>query len=233
MIIPASVMAQKDVAESRSKIAELHKIVENIYPINDEYINGFIYPISNTRINGDPYFNSPELIEGTLFINKKAYSNKLIKYDLIIDELIIKTKTEQDIERLLILNKSQLDSFLIGTDIFVNSRILFPEEKSNTFYQKIHQGNLSVYKHYEKRFIDTYTSSSPFGKYSDQKSTLYLFNDKQLININQKKMFLNSFEKNNQALIRKYIKLKKIKYKNISRSQLIDLIEYTIKLTSE
>ncbi|HSO88343.1 MAG TPA: hypothetical protein VLQ91_17455 [Draconibacterium sp.] len=232
MIIPLSMMAQEDFANSPQEITELYKLSETYYSINDEYINGFIYPVPNFRIPGDPYLNNTEWNEGTLFINGKTYSHLFIKYDLIIDEVIIKVKTEQNIERLLAVNKSQIDSFIIHSSLFLNSDNLNPDNTKNAYYEKVFGGQPAVYKQYEKRFIDSYSNSSPLGKFSSQKSNTYLFDDNDLTNINNKKSFLECFEKTEQEKIKKFLKVNKINYNKISKAQLVELMKYCATIIS-
>jgi hypothetical protein len=225
-IFPISIVAQESIESTASDISELYNLSQSYYSTNDEYINGFIYPVPNTRILGDPYLNNTEWNEGTLFINGKSYSHLSAKYDLIIDELIIKVKTGQNIERLLAVNKSQIDSFIIHSSLFISSRNLFQDENKNTYYEKICNGKLAVYRHYEKNFIDLYNNNSPLGKYSSQKSTIYFIDNKKLINISNTRLFLNYFEKTEQEKIKKYLKVSKINYNKISKSQLVELMEY-------
>ncbi len=226
IIVPFNLLAQQTVSNSSNQIAVLYNLAESRYPINDEYINGFIYPVPKIRILGDPYYNSQDWREGTLFINGKTYSGIFMKYDIIIDELIIKVKTELNIERLLAINKSQVDSFKIGFSLFVNSRNLFPNENKNTYYEKIYQGRLSLYRQFQKTFIEMYNSSSPEGKFSTQKSNTYIFDNQKLTSVNNEKSFLSCFEKNEQDRIKKYLKSNSISYKKMSVPQMIDLMDF-------
>jgi hypothetical protein len=232
IIFSISITAQESFKSSPSEIAELYNLSQSYYSVNDEFINGFIYPVPNTRILGDPYFNNSNWSDGTIFINGKTYSLLSVKYDLIIDELIIKYKTEQNIERLLAVNKSQIDSFIIHSSLFLSSRNLFPDENKNTYYEKIYDGKLAVYKHYEKKFIDLYNNNSPLGKYSSQKSATYFFDNEKLTNISNSRLFLNYFEKTEQEKIKKYLKVNKINYNKISSSQLAELISYCATIIS-
>ncbi len=224
--IPFNLMAQQTNSNSSKEITELYNLAESHYSINDEYINGFIYPVPKIRILGDPYFNGKDWIEGSLFINGRTYSGIFMKYDLIIDELIIKVKTELNIERLIAINKSQVDSFQIGTSLFVNSGNLFENENNNTYYEKIYQGKLSVYRQFQKTFIEMYNSSSPEGKFSTQKSNTYIFDNQKFTNINSAKSFYACFDKTEQDKIRKYLKTKNITYKKMTDLQMIDLMNF-------
>ena len=224
--IPLNLLAQQTSTNSSGELTELFNLAESSYPINDEYINGFIYPVPKVRILGNPYFNTKEWVEGSLFINGRTYSGIFMKYDLIIDELIIKVKTELNIERLLAINKSQVDSFKIGSSLFVNSGILFENENRNTYYEKIYKGKLSVYRQFQKTFIEMYNSSSPEGKFSAQKSNIYILQNNEFTNINSAKSFFACFDKPEQEKIRRYLKSKNITYKKMTDSQMIDLMNF-------
>ena len=224
--IPLNLLAQQTTTNSSGELTKLFNLAESSYPINDEYINGFIYPVPKVRILGNPYFNTKEWVEGSLFINGRTYSGIFMKYDLIIDELIIKVKTELNIERLLAINKSQVDSFKIGSSLFVNSGILFENENRNTYYEKIYRGKLSVYRQFQKTFIEMYNSSSPEGKFSAQKSNIYILQNNEFTNINSAKSFFACFDKPEQEKIRRYLKSKNITYKKMTDSQMIDLMNF-------
>lgn len=225
-IVPFNLIAQQTSNNTLKEITELYKFAENNYPINDEYINGFIYPVPKIGIPGDPYYNSMDWSAGTLFINGKTYSSIFMKYDIIIDELIIKVKTELSVERLIAINKSQVDSFLIGSVLFVNSRNLFPNENKNTYYEKIYQGKLSLYRQFQKTFIEMYNSSSPNGKFSTQKSFSYIFSNQKLTAVNNTKSFFACFEKAEHDKIRKFLKSENISYKKMTVPQMIDLMDF-------
>ncbi len=225
-MLPLFTFAQRDYKSTQDRFVALLNLIEEKYPVNDEFINGTVYPLPNGKIPGNPYLNDDLWHSATLFINNMAFPGELVKYDLIIDELIIKTKIDDNIERLITINKSQVDSFYLGSSCFVNSRNLFPEEKKNTYCEKVFRGRFSVYKLYQKTFIDMYTSSTPFGKFSDQKSNTYLFNNNKLTNINSFKSFLAIFEKPEHEKIRKFLKSNNINYKKISNAQMVELMVF-------
>lgn len=228
IIVPLNLAAQNQIFHSDSAAEDLFKIAERYYPLNDEYINGFVYPVQDSKIAGDPYFDSTNWFNGTLFINETEYKHIPLKYNLITDELILKTKTRQNIERLIVLNKAQVDSFKIESLVFIHSKNLFQQEADHKFYQVLcgKHPNLKILKRYEKRFIDTYSSSTPYGKYSTQKSDTYLFDGERLIVVNSENAFLGYFEKAAREPIKNYIRKWNIRYKTISVSQFNKLVDY-------
>jgi hypothetical protein len=226
LFFPQHILAQYNHKDLQPEIVELYNFAEDKYPTNDEFVNGCIYPLPNSKILGDPYFGNNEWHEGILFINGKEYPKIMLKYDITINELIIKAKVKENIERLITINKSQIDSFRIGTSLFINSRKLFPNDEINTYYEQVYPGKLSVYRQYQKNFIDMFSSSSPEGKFSSQKVDTYLYSDQNLTSINKFTSFLAYFEKPDRDKIKKYLKSNNINYKKMTDLQIIGLMEF-------
>ncbi len=219
-------LGQQKKKDTQREVSELIQIAETYYPLNDEYINGFPYAVPDSRIEGSPYFGSGEWLPGSLYVHGREYREVFLKYDLIIDGLVIKAKTEQNIDRILLVNRSQIDSFSTDGFVFVNSDRLLANSKFSTYYEKIVEGNLSVYKRYTKRYIDSYSGSNLLGKYSATRSNLFLFDGKQMINIDNRKTFLGYFTKIQQDLLKEYLKNKRVNYRNITRQQLAELMAF-------
>lgn len=227
---PASLFAQKSQPGLPSGHDSLFTISDSFYGANDELINGCIYTRPEYRIQGHPYFNSQEWQPGIFFIKGKVFPGLQVKYDLRSDEAILNILAENGNEILLNVNKNQVDSFLIGNSLFINSGCFLADTSSSAFYEEIVGGEYLICKKFEKRFIDMYTSSSPYGKFSVEKTTLFLLKNKALVNINQKKFFLALFEKGSRAKIKRFMKENKINYRSASPEQMGKLMDYCSQL---
>lgn len=223
--------AQEGYKNSPPEVVKLFNISQSYYSINDEIINGCVYPLPNSKINGNPYLND-QWTEATIFVNNKKYTNLLIKYDLTIDDVVLKAEIENGIQKLVNLNKFQIDSFIIGNSLFVNSRIFFPEEKKHAYFEQIYRGKYSLFKKYEKVFIKQYNNVTPFGKYSNLKTNIYLLDNKKLNNVNRRSLFIKCFEKEKQNDIKYFMKKNNIIYRKASQQQLKELMNYCSKLIS-
>lgn len=223
--------AQEGYKNSPSEIVELYNRSQEYYSVNDEIINGCVYPLPNSKINGHPYLND-HWTEAIFFVNNKKYTNLLIKYDLTIDNVILKAEIEDGIQKLINLNKFQIDSFITGNSLFVNSRIFSLEEKNHTYYEQIYRGKYSLFKKYEKVFIKQYNNITPYGKYSNLRIDIYLFDNNKLINVNRRSLFIRCFEKDKQNEIKYFMKKNNIIYKKASHQELKELMNYCSKLIS-
>ncbi|HRW62346.1 MAG TPA: hypothetical protein P5132_02605 [Bacteroidales bacterium] len=229
-----SIYAQEPLTSSSSDLAKLYKTAESIYTLNDELINGHMYPIRDTRIQGNPYLHDDFWKTGTVFIHNRQYPNVLVRYNLVIDELILKANINDSTERIISINKNQVDSFRIHNSLFVNTSVLSQNKKQNTgtYYELIYNNNaVFVVKKYEKRFIDMYNNITPYGKYSSLKSDIFLIDNDKSVNINKMRSLLNHFDKKFHKSIKEFIRNKHIDYRNISNTQLKELIEFCNSLT--
>ncbi len=212
---------------------ELISIIDSsleYYGLDDQIINGFVYPVPDSRIKGNPY-KIDQWREACLFINKTKYVNRYIKYDITRDDIILKAKVDNGVERLIEMNKFQVDSFFVDNSLFINSRHLL-DNPTNLFLEQVFQGKISLYKHYSKVFIREYSELAPYGRYSDLRTNIFLFDGDQLIKVNKKTSFLRFFEIEQQKEIKSFIRKNKIKLKNASNKEIISLMEFCIKISS-
>ncbi|MBI9054837.1 MAG: hypothetical protein JEY96_13520 [Bacteroidales bacterium] len=225
------VLAQNQNINSRKNLEKLYNQSLEFYSINDEIINGCAYPLSNSRIVGNPFYNNDNWNTGTVFINGNAHSNLQIKYDVIIDDIIIKAKVGDGTERLLKLNKTLVDSFKINNSIFIKSNTFsIDQDNSHYYYELIYNSSFLVVKSHSKRFIDMYSDMSPYGKFSSLKSKLYLFDNKQLIEISTLNSFLKYFQKEQRKSIKQFMKTNSINYKSASYNQINELMNFCSNL---
>ena len=207
----------------------LYNKSENCYSINDELINGFIYMLPNPRIIGTPYLYEDKWSEATIYINGKKYPHQMIKYDLYQDDIVLKATIENNTQSLIIINKSQIDSFLVENSLFISSSKIFPGNTEITFYEQIYSGKLILLKKYKKDFLSTYNNITPYGKYSSLKSDLYLFEQEQLINVSRKNSLIKFIEKKYRKNIRAYMKSINMDYSNSTPQQYRELMNYCTK----
>lgn len=229
VVVPVSLAAQENGKNISAEISALYSVSQDQYGVDDELINGFPYPLPNSRIQGHPYLTD-EWNEGKLYIHGRVFADIPVKYDLILDEIIIKVKVEDDIERLIKVNRFQIDSLLVDSSLFVNAATFFYDKTSLGFYEKIYSGKLSLFRKHEKRFIGIYSTISPQGKYSDLKTGTFIFSNNKFSPVDTKKSFLNYFKKEDQKEIKKFIRANAINYKKASRSQLTELMNFSTQL---
>lgn len=222
--------SQDTYKQSPAEVIQLIKQAEKIYSVNDELINGAVYPIPNPRVKGHPYLKD-NWLPTVIYINSSTYDNLLVKYDLTIDNIILKTEIEEGIEQLINLNKYQVDSFKLADSKFINSIILNHSNESPTYYEELGKGTYSFYIKYEKVFIKEYNNLTPYGKYSSTREDLFLFYNNQLHSVDRKSAFLDHFSSKKQAEIKSFMKTNNISYRKATKQELKKLIRFCNSLT--
>lgn len=232
LISQSNIVGQELYKSSPAEVLDMVNKANNYYSINDELINGCVYPLPNSRIKNHPYLID-QWVETTIFINAKAYANLVTKYDLIIDDLILKVKLEDNIEKLVNLNKFQVDSFYVSNSVFLNSNTFLTNYKEVGYFEKIYKDNYALLKKYKKVFIKEYNNITPYGKYSNSRIDIFLFDGIQLHSANNKKSFLKCFDKEVQNEIKLFMKKNKINYNKATNQQLNELMKFSTALINK
>ena len=187
-------------------------------------INGRPYRSSHPKAEGHPYFESNEWKSGKVFINGNTYPSNFLKYNLYTLELIIKHERSNGTTQNVILSDLLVDSFRIENHSFVRSNLALPEKDNIGFLEKIYGDNLSFFR-YQRKVFGALTSSSPFGRYSNQKELHYLILNGKGYKITRYKDFLTCFP-DQKAEIKKYMKNHAQKWKKMTNNQFTQLLKF-------
>jgi len=211
-----------------SKVADFKNNYSN-YFTNDELINGSIYLFPDKKINGNPFLY--DLWQNAdIFIHGKTYPNVYMNYDIVNNDVIIQIPSTNGIKKIIDVNDFQVDSFLVGNTVFVNTLTLNKHinVNKNLFYvERITKGKYPIFKKYTKELRRNYNSANnPYGKFSELKEDLLMLTNNNLIEVNRKSEFLECFSKSNRKEIKQFLKKNNIKFRNSSSSELIILMEY-------
>ena len=226
MFLSFQMFAQETTENFNEEVMSFYNTIKLYYPANDEIINGTVYYYPNKKIKGTPFFNNEKWNVATLFLKNKAYPSLRLKYDLVNNELIIKYKFNNNVEKLINVNKAHVDSFILGSFLFINSKLILPYTEEITFYNQVYKGNISMYRSYDKRFIDMYDDRFPAGKFSTLSNDLYLLENNELYGISNFNSFLHFFKKEFRNKIKRYLKNNNIEFRDASQSQLENIMKY-------
>jgi len=215
----------RDDSENPARVL-LFGLAESALGADDELINGTVYVAPARGIGGEPFLNESEWQKGILYIHGKTYHDQEIRYDLVTDDIILKTPQRDHIQHIMKVNKSQIDSFRLGNHLFVHDRHYFANNGNDIFYEQVYDGDVKVLRRYWKRFIDTYNSSNPMGKFSDVRGELWFLKGERLININGAGSFLALFSKEQRKEIRHFMASQHIRYKKATSAQMREVMEF-------
>jgi len=193
-------------------------------------VNGEMYIPTNPKAEGFPYFNSPDWVRGSVGINGQVYEEIELKYNIERDKLILKTSDRSGKSLFIILNDELIELFQIGEHLFINSSMLSSRKRLNTYLELIYDEEIMFLRSFIKTHLSEYSDKNPFGRYSTQKSQSYIFSNSELYHVGTKKSFLEYFEPQRKE-IKKYLKKNKIKYKDASNIELINLMTFCNELS--
>ncbi len=233
VLLPFKIFSQVNKTPNDNEVLKLYNDFETYYSIDDEIVNGCPYTYSSKKIIGTPFLYNEKWNDATIYINKKSYTNYKLKYDLVKKLIIIKIKYEGDNEQIISLNKYNVDSFAINSTIFINSIYLSSKKTDCIFYEEIFKDNISMYRLYNKRFINLYDEMTPYGKFSQLKSNLYLLKNKSFYKINSSRAFIKYFDKVYRKEIKLYLNKNNLNIKTASPDKLRELMIYCNTLTTK
>ena len=188
--------------------------------------NGRAWRNLYSKIKGDQFLFSTDLLDGTVTIGTRTFSNLLVKYDIYNDELL--TITDHGI--ILQLNKEMVDDFSMNYDgkIYLFRRL--DADSVNTlsgYVNVLYDGNISLFVKYRKEIL-LMAVENKFDLFN-QLHKIYLKKDGELIQINSKRDFLNQLKDHMQEL-RSFIKGNKLKITKKNPESFKTVIEYYDKL---
>lgn len=232
LFVSFNLYSQQNNKLNDDELLKVYNDFEKYYSIDDEVVNGCPYIYSSKKIAGTPFLYNDRWNNAIIYINNKTYTNFKLKYDLVKDLVVIKIKYKGNNEQIISLNKHKIDSFNINSVLFVNSKILLPNKSTITFYEKIYEGNVSMYRSYGRRFINLYDEMTPNGKFSQIKTNLFLFKHKTFYKVNSSRSFIKYFDKKYRKEIKLYLYKNNLKIKTASQDKLRGLMFYCNTLTS-
>ncbi|MBB2150513.1 hypothetical protein [Pedobacter gandavensis] len=147
-----------------------------------------------------PFFIDPHCKVGTLVYNGRMYQDVSIKYDLILDEVII---LYLDLASEVLMRKSQLTEFSIGNYNFINMPI--GKNIQAGYYQVIHKGKTRVLCRHKKIYnSDVVQGNSLFHMIEEKSPRYYIENNNEFYPVKNEKSLYKIFpEQKNE--IKKFI----------------------------
>lgn len=219
--------SQNVTSYDNSEYENVYSFADSIYGSNDFVENGVIYHYPNKEIHGTPFLNKDNWNKSILYISGKRFNTYLIKYDLAGNKLITKVLLNKTKNVSIVLNKLFIDSFLLDNKKFINTNIFDSCSFKINYLQELHKGNLSFFRVYKKHFIEMYDDNNPFGKFSELKSDLYIYDGILFNRITKKKDLRNIFkDKEKRKKINAFLKPYKNNLTKLSSENLKSIMNY-------
>lgn len=219
-------------AKLLNSVAEIKELIQQIYGPDDLLVNGTMYIPERPRAEANPYFQEENWIFGNITIGGKLFQHVEFIYHVELDRIIIMSKDMKQNDIAVILNNDFVDSFDWKEHHFVNLNQLKAFSRESGFAEMIYNSGFIFIIRYKKDFINDYSQSNPFGRYSKLQSFRYIHSGDQFVKLQTKKSFLEYFNPYRSQL-KKYFRENRIKYTTASGNELYNLLKYCDELSGK
>jgi len=165
--------------------------------INFPYIIGYNYSPYTNEIN-NPYFKENKWLKGSLVFNGKSYNIDGLKYDIMIDNLIILFNNND-----MSINYIALDENFITEFTLQNSKFRFFNNLKNSSDKKINAGYFEVVYDGKLKFLVRSEKYKTLNDYT-LSTQMFLLKDGVIINVNNMGKLTNLL-KDKEKLVKDFI----------------------------
>lgn len=217
----------------QSQISDVLTNAKQVYGPDEMLENGRLYIPEHPKAKGNPYLTDTEWMNGNLIVKDDTYNNVLVKFNVCLEQLILKKAYEgQESHIPIVLNNNFIDSFNSDDRYFVSLYTMPFIKELTGFVELIYEGRIVFIIKHHKEFITRYSQSNPHGAYSKLNSVYYIYEDDKLTRLSTKRSFLNYFEYYRKE-IKKFMRQEGIRFKKASSPQLFELIKYCDEVSSD
>jgi hypothetical protein len=199
-------------------------LADNKYGLDPVLYNGkkySFYPAAG--IKGHQFLQQPDFVQGELLIAGKDFKNVLLNYDVYNQLLLLKYYDELKAACIIEVSFAWLDGFTIGDRRF----IVLTTSNTPTIFESIGEQGLQVLYSWTKEIrIEPATSNQAFTAAS--RSSFLRINEK-IIDYRTKKQFLSSFDPLTRSYIQDFLHSRHIRFKQINKQQMEELILGIVK----
>lgn len=204
----------------KESVSGIRQVYLNEIDDNAEIYHGSEYIRNGQKANGFPFFESDNLLAGSVSYQGTTYTGQNLYYDLVSDEIIIPNYAKN---ALIVLSPGKVDSFSIGTHVFV----LLTSNASNHlardgYYEQLYSGEPGVYARREKKLASG--TGSEEAKYI-QYNTYYVRLNNVFYPVDGKSSLLDIL-KDQEDVLKKYIRTNKLNFKKNPESALVLSVTY-------
>lgn len=140
-------LSQHTFSQTDSALFEAAFIIQSPEEVSEMIYNGREHVGYHSSIKGNPYYQSTDWQKGSLVLQAVSFSEVLLKYDLVADEVILRHPNGFSSVTLF---TPRIQSFTLGNKVFVN----LPGNGSGFktgIYEQLAKGTITLYAKRSKR----------------------------------------------------------------------------------
>jgi len=197
--------------------------IDSVYGHNPFLYNGQVYKyILPANVKGNQFMEDKTYKNGFIILKDKKYDDLKLNYDIFNQEVLLKFDLHQR-TTLIKIDKTKLKEFSLENKTF----ILFKDESSKPIiYQYLGNGTSKILIKFNKTLYLSSGSGTSNFKFSKPFKSKFLLYDDVIHKFSNNRNFLSILKKEEQSLVKTYLKNNKIKLKKSSDEALNKLINY-------
>lgn len=199
---------------------------DKLYGLDPNLMNGVLYRIKFPDTKGHPFLDEENFTTGSIRIGKRWYRDVMLAYNIYNQEVILKYLNSFGGSEYVVLHNDFIDEFWLGLRRFEKLNFSLTGEQ---FFQVIDAGRLKCCYRWSKSINESvypYAFWEPIRKF-------YLLKDNEIHAFQSKGSFIELFDRRNRKSIKIHFKKAKIKLKQISDKEMLELLQYCIELDDE
>jgi len=214
---------QPAMSQNETNREEIINLLDEKYGIDQQLYRGVKYFPKVNLIAGHAYLFDPDFISSKIKYREKMYHPVLLKYDIELDELIIKTPEKYGAELQLILDPRNVDAFWLGDRYFINNTNI---EIPARFVQIISADSLSCIAAYSKEFKFMRGGRNEGYGFTDKNAKYYIKTNSTLKQVKTRRALLKLLPKPHIADVKQYLAKQNYKFSKMTDVQWIQLCNY-------
>jgi hypothetical protein len=188
--------------------------------------NGTVYNFFSPKTEGNQFLEGETFFRGSVTIGDKTYKDLHLNYDIYNQEVLLSMELDRA-SKIIALPKERISGFTIGNRSFV---VLHDRQWEYSIYEITGDMELAMLYRWNKDIKVSSKSEVYNYSYTDAKRTMALLKPSGLTKIRGKRDFLNAFEDNEKAALKRYMRTHKIRFRKMQKSEMKALINYASTL---
>ncbi|MCA1747403.1 MAG: hypothetical protein LC655_06875, partial [Bacteroidales bacterium] len=188
--------------------------------------NGTVYNFISVKTDGHQFLEGDTFFQGAVTIGNKTYEGLYLNYDIFNQEVLLRIELDRT-SKIISLPKERISGFTIGNRSFV---VLHDRQWEYSIYEITGSRQLAMLYRWTKD-IKVSTNNDVYNYlYTNAKRTMFLLRPDGLTKIRGKRDFLNAFEDDEKAALKRYMRTNKIRFRTMQKSEMQELINYVSRL---
>ena len=214
-------------SQNNSNAGKLIQQLDAEYGIDQQLYRGIKYFPNLNSIHGHAYLFESNFISSQIKFHQKIYKPVLLKYDIYLDQLVLKSPTQNGTGMQIVINQDQINAFWLGNKYFIKNE--FPEISSR-FIQQISDDKIACFAVYSKDYKLMKAGVSEGFGFTDTDTKFYIKQNGTINQFKTKRALLKQLPTSHIADVKQFISKNKYRIGNMSDVQCIQLFNHINEL---